>query len=54
MWATMRTAIDRLLAVADHPGDDDQARLRKRVTIGAGVALVVLLQLDLAQGHPPG
>ena len=53
MWATMRTAIDRLLAVADHPGDDDQHRLRKRVTIEAGVALVVARSSSiLAQGHP--
>ena len=54
MWATTRTVIDRLLAIADEPGDDDDARLRKHVAVAAGIALVVApLQLPiLAQGHP--
>ena len=54
MRARARAVIDRLLAIADHPEDDDDLRLRKRVTVAAGLVLVVApLQLPiLAQGHP--
>lgn len=44
----------RLLAIADHPADDDDLRLRKRVGVAAGL-LTILAPLTLpiqAQGHP--
>jgi adenylate cyclase len=38
---TRPNPLRRLLAIADEPGDDDDARLRKRVGVIAGVATVV-------------
>jgi len=46
--------LNRLIGIADDPTDDDDARLRKRVGVGAGFILVVgpLLLPGLAQGLP--
>lgn len=50
----VRSLVERLLALADEPTDDDDVRLRKRVGVLAGYILVILpLQLPfLAQGVP--
>jgi guanylate cyclase len=47
-----RTLFDRIIGLADEPGDDDDLRLRKRVMVIAGYVLVVApLQLPvLGQG----
>jgi adenylate cyclase len=37
----LRPALVRLIAIADHPGDDDDTRLRKRVGVAAGYATIV-------------
>ena len=52
----LRLALLRLIAIADHPGDDDDTRLRKRVGVAAGYATIVApLGLPLAvQGAPIG
>lgn len=52
--AALRAAVDRLVRFADEPGDDDDARLRKRVGVGAAYILsFAALQLPvLAGGHP--
>lgn len=49
-----RSVLERVLGLADEPSDDDDLRLRKRVTVAAGYILVVApLQLPvLAQGLP--
>jgi guanylate cyclase len=49
-----RGVLDRILGLADKPSDDDDLRLRKRVTVAAGYILVIApLQLPvLAQGLP--
>src|SRR5215218_920888 len=39
-WSQAR-AFGRVLAIGDEPGDDDDARLRKRVGVIAGVATIV-------------
>jgi guanylate cyclase len=51
-----RGVIERFIGLADEPADDDDLRLRKRVTVIAGYILVVApLQLPLlAQGLPLG
>ncbi len=44
-----RSALHRLIAIADEPGDDDDARLRKRVGVVSGYATIVApLGLPLA------
>ena len=49
----LRTAVLRLLSIADAPGDDDDARLRKRAGVAAGyVTIVAPLGLPLAAPTP--
>jgi adenylate cyclase len=50
----LRATLERLLAFADEPGDNDDTRLRKRVSVGAAYVLAfAAVQLPvLAQGHP--
>jgi guanylate cyclase len=52
----VRALLDRVIGLADKPTDDDDLRLRKRVVLIAGYALIVgALQLPfLSQGHPLG
>jgi class 3 adenylate cyclase len=48
-WAALR----RLIAIADEPGDDDDARLRKRMGVAAGyLTIVAPLGLPLASATP--
>jgi guanylate cyclase len=49
----LRAAVRRLIAIADRPDDDDDARLRKRVGVVAGYATIVApLGLPLAAPTP--
>ena len=52
--ASVRELASRLIAIADDPGDDDDARLRKRIGVTAGY-LTILAPLSLpmqTNGHP--
>jgi guanylate cyclase len=47
-------ALVRLLAIADHPEDDDETRRRKRVGVGAGyLTIVAPLTLPIQAGGAP-
>ena len=52
-WQGLRAVAKQLISIADQPGDDDDARLRKRVGVIAGYATIVApLSLPLAAPTP--
>lgn len=53
VWQRLRAVAKQLISIADEPGDDDDARLRKRVGVVAGYATIVApLSLPLAAPTP--